>query len=79
MLHFPLDPVFAWRHSNAFAEQLAELGLGGWKHPGVHVVAEKFVGLAKIQVLDGLESGAQVVTSGVTKLQDGMKVSIWKE
>jgi multidrug efflux pump subunit AcrA (membrane-fusion protein) len=32
-----------------------------------------------IVILDGLTGGETVVTSGVTKLREGMKVSIWKE
>ncbi|WP_372682786.1 efflux RND transporter periplasmic adaptor subunit [Desulfosarcina sp.] len=32
-----------------------------------------------IVILDGLAGGEKVVVSGVTKLQAGMKVSIWKE
>jgi len=32
-----------------------------------------------IVILDGLRGGEKIVVSGVTKLQEGMKVSIWKE
>jgi RND family efflux transporter MFP subunit len=32
-----------------------------------------------IVILDGLTGGEKIVTSGVTKLREGMKVSIWKE
>jgi hypothetical protein len=32
-----------------------------------------------ILVLDGLTGGDQIVTSGIAKLQDGMKVRIWEE
>ncbi|MBC2711643.1 MAG: efflux RND transporter periplasmic adaptor subunit [Desulfosarcina sp.] len=43
------------------------------------VTVGEMTGSDSILVLDGLEGGEQIATSGVTKLQDGMKVSIWKE
>lgn len=43
------------------------------------VTVGEMTGSDSILVIDGLKGGEQVVTSGVTKLKDGMKVSIWKE
>lgn len=43
------------------------------------VTAGEMTGSKSILILGGLTGGEQVVTSGVTKLQEGMKVSIWKE
>jgi RND family efflux transporter MFP subunit len=37
------------------------------------------VGTADIRILDGLKGGEKIVVAGVTKLQDGMKVRLWKE
>jgi len=39
----------------------------------------EMAGSAGIVVLEGLSGGEKIVTSGVTKLKEGMKVSIWKE
>jgi len=39
----------------------------------------RVVGSADIQVLGGLKGGEKIVVAGVTKLQDGMKVRLWKE
>ena len=43
------------------------------------VTAGEMTGANSILILDGLTGGETVVTSGVTKLREGMKVSIWKE
>lgn len=43
------------------------------------VTVGEMTGSDSILVTDGLKGGEQIVTSGITKLQDGMKVSIWKE
>ncbi len=43
------------------------------------VTVGEMTGSDSILVIDGLKGGEQIVTSGVTKLQDGMEVSIWKE
>lgn len=43
------------------------------------VKAGEMIGSNSILILEGLENGDQVVTSGIAKLQEGMKVSIWKE
>ncbi len=37
------------------------------------------VGTADIRILDGLKGGEKIVVAGVTKLQEGMKVRLWKE
>ncbi len=37
----------------------------------------EMTGAEDIVIMDGLTGGEKVVTSGVTKLQEGMKVSIW--
>jgi multidrug efflux pump subunit AcrA (membrane-fusion protein) len=36
-------------------------------------------GSANINILDGLLGGEKVVTAGLTKLREGMKVRIWAE
>ena len=43
------------------------------------VTVGEMTGSTGIQVLDGLKGDEQVVTSGVSKLREGMRVSIWKE
>ena len=46
------------------------------KHP---VVPGEMTGSGSILIREGLTGGETIVTSGVTKLSDGMKVSIWKK
>jgi len=43
------------------------------------VKAGELTGSDSIKILDGLNLGEKVVTAGVTKLQAGMKVTIWDE
>lgn len=43
------------------------------------VIVGEMTGSKNILILKGLTGGEVIVTSGLTKLQDGMKVSIWKE
>ena len=43
------------------------------------IKAGEMTGSKNILILEGLTGGEQIVTSGVTKLQEDMKVSIWKE
>ena len=43
------------------------------------VTVGEMTGSDGILVLDGLEGGEQIVTSGIAKLQEGMKVRIWEE
>ena len=43
------------------------------------VRAGEMTGSDGIVILEGLSGGEKVATSGVTKLKEGMKVSIWKE
>ena len=43
------------------------------------VTAGEMTGADRIEILDGLDGGETLVTSGVTKLREGMKVRIWKE
>ena len=44
---------------------------------GIH--AGEMTGSDGIVILEGLSGGEKIVTSGVTRLKEGMKVSIWKE
>jgi len=43
------------------------------------VVPGELAGAAGLRIREGLNSGETIVTSGLTKLRDGMKVSIWKQ
>ncbi len=43
------------------------------------VIVGEMTGSKNILILKGLTGGEVIVTSGLTKLQEGMKVSIWKE
>lgn len=43
------------------------------------VTVGEMTGSKNILILKGLTGGEVIVTSGLTKLQEGMKVSIWKE
>jgi multidrug efflux pump subunit AcrA (membrane-fusion protein) len=43
------------------------------------VTVGEMTGSDNILVRDGLTGGEQIVTSGITKLQEGMKVRIWEE
>jgi multidrug efflux system membrane fusion protein len=43
------------------------------------VTVGEMTGSKNILILKGLTGGEQIVTSGLTKLREGMKVSIWKE
>jgi multidrug efflux pump subunit AcrA (membrane-fusion protein) len=43
------------------------------------ITAGEITGSENIVVLDGLKAGEKIATSGITKLQDGMKVRIWEE
>lgn len=43
------------------------------------VTVGRMTGSANINILDGLLGGEKVVTSGLTKLRQGMKVRIWTE
>ena len=43
------------------------------------VAVGEITGADDILVIDGLSGGEQIVTSGVTKLSEGMKVRIWEE
>ena len=36
-------------------------------------------GSENINIVEGLQGGEQIAIAGVTKLQDGQKVRIWKE
>ena len=39
----------------------------------------EMTGSEGIVIMEGLTGGETIVTSGVTKLKEGMKVTIWKE
>ena len=43
------------------------------------VTPGEMTGAQSILIKDGLSGGESIVTTGVTKLREGMKVSIWKE
>ena len=43
------------------------------------ITAGEITGSDNIEVLEGLKAGDKIATSGITKLQDGMKVRIWEE
>lgn len=44
-----------------------------------NVVAGEMTGSDRIVLKEGLDGGEVIVTSGVTKLREGMKVSVWDE
>ena len=50
-------------------DSLPELRLRGRKYPGVYVVAQKLIGLAKIEILDRLRLGsAEVIAQGTERV-----------
>ena len=61
---------------NAFVWILNPEDMTVKKHP---VMAGEMTGSGSIIIQKGLAGGETIVTSGVTKLRDGMKVSVWEK
>ncbi|MCG8616961.1 MAG: efflux RND transporter periplasmic adaptor subunit [Desulfobacterales bacterium] len=72
----PAISVMEDASGNSFVWVLDKTAMTVKKHT---VAAGEMTGAGSIIVRDGLAGGETIVTSGVTKLRDGMKVSIWKE
>ena len=45
----------------------------------IPVTVDELAGSSRIRVTSGLSGGETVITAGMTRLLDGMKVTIWNE